>query len=101
MVDVLQAAVVRRRKVRLSYTNNSRELSERLIDPWGLIDKDDRRRDASPVLQGGVSPGPAVRPGAAAALLLDDRQRSAAARGGGNLVRAARVFSVECRHRVR
>ena len=41
MVDVLQAAVVRRRKVRLSYTNNSRELSERLIDPWGLIDKDD------------------------------------------------------------
>jgi predicted DNA-binding transcriptional regulator YafY len=33
--------VVRRRKVRLSYTNNSRELSERLIDPWGLVDKDD------------------------------------------------------------
>jgi predicted DNA-binding transcriptional regulator YafY len=41
MVDVLQAAVVRRRKVRLSYANNSRQLSERLIDPWGLVDKDD------------------------------------------------------------
>jgi predicted DNA-binding transcriptional regulator YafY len=41
MVDLLQAAVVRRRKVRLSYTSNSRELSQRLIDPWGLVDKDD------------------------------------------------------------
>ncbi len=41
MVDVLQAAVVRRRKVRLSYASSSRELSERLIDPWGLVDKDD------------------------------------------------------------
>src|SRR5260370_17662404 len=41
MAGLLQAAVVRRRKVRLSYTNNSRELSERLIDPWGLVDKDD------------------------------------------------------------
>jgi predicted DNA-binding transcriptional regulator YafY len=41
MVGLLQAAVVRRRKVRLSYTNNSRERSERLVDPWGLVDKDD------------------------------------------------------------
>ena len=41
MVDVLQAAVVRRRKVRLTYANNSRQLSVRLIDPWGLVDKDD------------------------------------------------------------
>ena len=41
MVALLQAAVVRRRKVRLSYANNSRELSKRLIDPWGLVDKDD------------------------------------------------------------
>lgn len=41
MVGLLQAAVVSRRKVRLSYTSNSRERRERLIDPWGLVDKDD------------------------------------------------------------
>ncbi|MFE7419432.1 helix-turn-helix transcriptional regulator [Rhodococcus sp. NPDC057529] len=41
MVDLLQAAVVRRRKVRLTYTNNARQRSERLVDPWGLVDKDD------------------------------------------------------------
>lgn len=41
MVDLLQAAVIRRRKIRLSYTSNARERSERLIDPWGLVDKDD------------------------------------------------------------
>jgi predicted DNA-binding transcriptional regulator YafY len=37
LVKVLQAAVVRRRKVRLTY----RDRGERLIDPWGLVDKDD------------------------------------------------------------
>ncbi|MEU8149896.1 WYL domain-containing protein [Nonomuraea sp. NPDC048901] len=41
LVDLLQAAVVRRRKVRLTYAGSARERSERLIDPWGLIDKDD------------------------------------------------------------
>ncbi|TQC44907.1 YafY family transcriptional regulator [Rhodococcus sp. WS4] len=41
MVELLQAAVVRRRKVRLTYTDSARERSERLIDPWGLVDKDD------------------------------------------------------------
>jgi predicted DNA-binding transcriptional regulator YafY len=41
MVDRLQAAVVRRRKVRLTYTSRSRERTERLVDPWGLVDKDD------------------------------------------------------------
>ncbi|MEU4223273.1 YafY family protein [Nonomuraea sp. NPDC026600] len=41
MVDLLQAAVIRRRKVRLSYANSARERTERLIDPWGLVDKDD------------------------------------------------------------
>lgn len=41
MVDLLQAAVVRRRKVRLTYTNSARQRSERLVDPWGLVDKDD------------------------------------------------------------
>ncbi|UYF94915.1 YafY family transcriptional regulator [Rhodococcus aetherivorans] len=40
-VDVLQAAVVRRRRVRLVYTDSARERSERLVDPWGLVDKDD------------------------------------------------------------
>jgi predicted DNA-binding transcriptional regulator YafY len=41
MVDLLQSAVVRRRKVRLTYTSGARESSERLVDPWGLVDKDD------------------------------------------------------------
>jgi predicted DNA-binding transcriptional regulator YafY len=41
LVQVLQDAVVRRRKVRLVYTGRSREKTERLVDPWGLIDKDD------------------------------------------------------------
>jgi predicted DNA-binding transcriptional regulator YafY len=41
LVDLLQAAVVRRRKVRLTYLGRARERTERLIDPWGLVDKDD------------------------------------------------------------
>ncbi|MFC7546595.1 helix-turn-helix transcriptional regulator [Plantactinospora sp. GCM10030261] len=41
LVELLQAAVVRRRKVRLAYTGRGGERSERLIDPWGLVDKDE------------------------------------------------------------
>jgi predicted DNA-binding transcriptional regulator YafY len=41
MVGLLQSAVIQRRKVRLRYTSNARERSERLVDPWGLVDKDD------------------------------------------------------------
>lgn len=41
LVGLLQAAVVRRRKVRLTYLGRARERTERLIDPWGLVDKDD------------------------------------------------------------
>jgi predicted DNA-binding transcriptional regulator YafY len=41
LVDQLQSAVVRRRRVRLIYVNGARERSERLVDPWGLVDKDD------------------------------------------------------------
>jgi len=41
MVGLLQAAVVRRLKVRLTYQGRARGPSERLIDPWGLVDKDD------------------------------------------------------------
>jgi len=41
MVDRLQAAVIRRRKVRLTYANSARVRSERLIDPWGLVNKDE------------------------------------------------------------
>jgi predicted DNA-binding transcriptional regulator YafY len=41
LVARLQAAVVNQRKVRLTYTNRAREHSIRLIDPWGLVDKDD------------------------------------------------------------
>jgi predicted DNA-binding transcriptional regulator YafY len=40
-VDVLQAAVVRRQRVRLTYTSGARQRSERLIDPWGLVAKDE------------------------------------------------------------
>ena len=41
IVDQLQAAVIRQRKVRLTYTNSARVRSERLVDPWGLVDKDE------------------------------------------------------------
>lgn len=41
MVTRLQDAVVRRRKVRLTYTNSARQRSQRLVDPWGLVEKDD------------------------------------------------------------
>jgi predicted DNA-binding transcriptional regulator YafY len=41
LVQVLQAAVVRRRKVRLTYAGRRKEPGERLVDPWGLVDKDD------------------------------------------------------------
>jgi predicted DNA-binding transcriptional regulator YafY len=41
LVDRLQDAVVRRRKVRLTYSGRTRERSQRLVDPWGLVDKAD------------------------------------------------------------
>ncbi|MER6945389.1 WYL domain-containing protein [Nonomuraea sp. NPDC000554] len=41
LVELLQTATVRRVKVRLVYTGRSRERTDRLVDPWGLIDKDD------------------------------------------------------------
>ena len=41
LVDDLQRAVVRRTKVRLGYAGRGGERSERVIDPWGLVDKDD------------------------------------------------------------
>lgn len=40
LVRVLQAATVRRRRVRLVYESR-RDRTERLVDPWGLVDKDD------------------------------------------------------------
>ena len=41
LVRELQTAVVRRRKVRLRYGGGSGPPWRRLIDPWGLVDKDD------------------------------------------------------------
>ena len=41
LVEALQSAVVRRRKVRLDYANRVGERTHRLVDPWGLVDKDD------------------------------------------------------------
>ena len=41
VLDKLRAAVIRQRKVRLTYTNSAGVRSERLIDPWGLVDKDE------------------------------------------------------------
>jgi len=40
LLDRLEAAVVGRRKVRLSYASRSGQRSQRLVDPWGLVDKD-------------------------------------------------------------
>ncbi|CRK53390.1 putative transcriptional regulator, DeoR family protein [Rhodococcus sp. RD6.2] len=41
VVALLQSAVVRRRQVRLVYVGGKHERSERLVAPWGLVDKDD------------------------------------------------------------
>lgn len=41
VVDLLQDAVVRRRKVRFGYASRGRERTERVVEPWGLVDKDD------------------------------------------------------------
>lgn len=41
VLDVLQDAVVTRRKVDLRYSNRSGKHSRRLVDPWGVVDKDD------------------------------------------------------------
>lgn len=41
LVERLQGAVVRRRRVRLAYTSGARERTERLVEPWGLVDKDE------------------------------------------------------------
>jgi len=40
-VDLLQRAVVRRRRVRFSYAGRGVARSERVVDPWGLVEKDD------------------------------------------------------------
>ncbi|MEV0820794.1 helix-turn-helix transcriptional regulator [Nonomuraea rubra] len=42
LVRVLQRATVRRRRVRLGYAGRrDGERTERLVEPWGLVDKDD------------------------------------------------------------
>lgn len=41
LVDTLQDAVIRRRKVVLEYEDRGRQRTQRLVDPWGLVDKDD------------------------------------------------------------
>lgn len=41
LVDMLQDAVVRRRKVSLEYENRGHQRTQRLVEPWGLVDKDD------------------------------------------------------------
>lgn len=40
VADVLEDAVVARRKVSLGYENRAHAVSTRLVDPWGLVDKD-------------------------------------------------------------
>ncbi|MBK1783355.1 helix-turn-helix transcriptional regulator [Prauserella cavernicola] len=41
VLGLLQQAVVRGHKVRLAYFSGARERTERLVDPWGVVDKDD------------------------------------------------------------
>ncbi|WP_100365808.1 helix-turn-helix transcriptional regulator [Diaminobutyricimonas aerilata] len=41
MVELLQRAIVQNRKVRIVYSSPSAPRSERTIDPWGLVDKDE------------------------------------------------------------
>lgn len=41
LVELLQDAVVRRRRVVLRYDARAGRMTERIVDPWGLADKDD------------------------------------------------------------
>ncbi|WP_447001748.1 helix-turn-helix transcriptional regulator [Saccharothrix isguenensis] len=41
LVEVLQEAVVRRLRVELVYEGRGRSRSERVVEPWGLVDKDE------------------------------------------------------------
>jgi predicted DNA-binding transcriptional regulator YafY len=41
LVDLLQRAVIRRHRVRLTYGSAKGQRTQRLVDPWGLVDKDD------------------------------------------------------------
>ncbi|MEU3624796.1 WYL domain-containing protein [Amycolatopsis coloradensis] len=41
LLTVLQAGIVRRRKIRFGYAKRGAEPVERVVDPWGLVDKDD------------------------------------------------------------
>ena len=41
MLDALQDAVVRRRRIELDYRDRTQRPTRRLVDPWGLVDKDD------------------------------------------------------------
>jgi predicted DNA-binding transcriptional regulator YafY len=40
LVDALRDAVVRRRRVRFGYAGRGRPAAVRVVDPWGLVDKD-------------------------------------------------------------
>ncbi|WP_413450365.1 YafY family protein [Georgenia phoenicis] len=40
LLDALEDAVVRRRKVELDYESRQGAVTQRLVDPWGLVDKD-------------------------------------------------------------
>jgi len=40
VVDSLRDAVVRRRRVRFDYAGRGRPAAARVVDPWGLVDKD-------------------------------------------------------------
>ena len=41
LVNLLQAAVIGQRRVRLSYASGAGRRTQRLVDPWGMVDKDD------------------------------------------------------------
>lgn len=41
LLTVLQAGIVRRRKVRFGYAKKGADPVGRVVDPWGLVDKDD------------------------------------------------------------
>jgi predicted DNA-binding transcriptional regulator YafY len=40
LLHLLQTATVQHRKVRLTYASRMREQTQRLVAPWGLVDKD-------------------------------------------------------------
>lgn len=114
VVELLQAAVVGRRKVRFTYRNRARERTERLVDPWGLVDKDDvwyliagtergqRTFRVDRIIEAAVTDEPAERPdefelSAAWRTVVEEVERRRALESAVVLIETRYVFVLKAR----